>query len=214
MHALSLENGPFEIAGALFFLGAGVLFLAAAFKVKRLEETRHLTRKAAFVLLGVFALVSFGEEINWGQNVFGMKTPGFLEEINAQKELNIHNLKMFYYWDENREGKTGWRLAFTAKSLFTYFWIFYCFIIPLLFSVVRPVRRLIDKIDLPVVPLWIGALFLINYEVKKAIPHYRPLQRQNNIEEVFECVIAFLFMLAAWYFLRDSGQGKNSARNP
>ena len=207
LHSLSLESGPFEIAGAVFFLAAAVLFFFSAHRVKDLDDGRHLTRRLTFFFLGVFALCAFGEEINWGQHIFGIQTPGFLEKINAQKELNIHNLKVFYYWKDNREGKTGWELAFTAKSLFTYFWMVYCFLVPLVVALVKPVRRLIGRIDIPVIPLWIGVLFLINYEVKKVIPHYRVLQRQNDIEEIFECIIAFLFMLAAWALLKKSAKG-------
>ena len=46
---------------------------------------------AAFVGLGFLLLA--GEEISWAQRIFDIETPSTLERINAQKELNLHNLR-------------------------------------------------------------------------------------------------------------------------
>lgn len=42
------------------------------------------------VTLGLFFLV--GEELSWGQRIFGWATPQALEEVNKQKETNLHNI--------------------------------------------------------------------------------------------------------------------------
>jgi hypothetical protein len=36
----------------------------------------------------------FGEEISWGQYIFGFEPPKLMEEINAQQELNLHTLNL------------------------------------------------------------------------------------------------------------------------
>jgi hypothetical protein len=36
--------------------------------------------------------VAAGEEISWGQRVFGLETPAALSEANVQDETNLHNL--------------------------------------------------------------------------------------------------------------------------
>jgi hypothetical protein len=44
-------------------------------------------------LLAALAMVfTAGEEISWGQRIFGWLTPGALEDINNQGETNIHNI--------------------------------------------------------------------------------------------------------------------------
>lgn len=44
-----------------------------------------------------FALVFVcGEEISWGQRMFGIQSPGFFVEHNVQKEINLHNLYIFH----------------------------------------------------------------------------------------------------------------------
>jgi hypothetical protein len=48
------------------------------------------------VLYALFALVLFfvaGEEISWGQRIFGVSTPQWFMKRNYQHELNLHNLK-------------------------------------------------------------------------------------------------------------------------
>ena len=33
-----------------------------------------------------------GEEISWGQRIFGFATPDFLMHLNEQKEFTVHNI--------------------------------------------------------------------------------------------------------------------------
>jgi hypothetical protein len=52
--------------------------------------------KLCAVLYSLFALVLFfmaGEEISWGQRIFGVSTPPWFMKRNYQHELNIHNLR-------------------------------------------------------------------------------------------------------------------------
>ncbi len=46
---------------------------------------------SALAACGFFLLA--GEEISWGQRVFGLATPAELERMNGQGELNVHNLR-------------------------------------------------------------------------------------------------------------------------
>lgn len=45
-----------------------------------------------YLVAGIALLVITGEEISWGQRIFGWETPEALEEANRQEETNIHNL--------------------------------------------------------------------------------------------------------------------------
>ncbi len=63
--------------------------------------TRHLRSsqaelpgwaKAAGWLLVVLAILAAGEEISWGQRVFGFSTGETMQNLNLQKETNLHNL--------------------------------------------------------------------------------------------------------------------------
>jgi hypothetical protein len=47
---------------------------------------------AVFLLAAGAALFVAGEEISWGQRIFGWETPESLAELNRQGETNIHNI--------------------------------------------------------------------------------------------------------------------------
>lgn len=70
-----------------FVIGAGL----AALAVVRLRRQWKLA--AAFAAIFAFACVfSAGEEISWGQRLFGWGTPPALSEINHQDETTVHNI--------------------------------------------------------------------------------------------------------------------------
>ncbi|MFQ6113382.1 MAG: hypothetical protein ACE5NG_04735 [bacterium] len=74
-----------------------VLFYAIAF-VFCIMNTRHLLNSGQkriallylFVAFGLFFMV--GEELNWGQRIFGWSTPESFALIHKQKETNLHNI--------------------------------------------------------------------------------------------------------------------------
>lgn len=80
------EDGPVEWAGFAGFLVGALALLAAA--------RRQPDRRAAVALLlgGLGLLVVAGEEISWGQRLFGLETPVALAEANTQDELTLHNV--------------------------------------------------------------------------------------------------------------------------
>lgn len=73
----------------LAFAAAGVFALWTSARVRRGPDRFAAN---AFLLLGLALLWVAGEEISWGQRIFGIATPESLEEINRQSELNIHNI--------------------------------------------------------------------------------------------------------------------------
>ncbi len=84
---LAAEDGPFEWATAAF------LFLGAVICAMRVRLPRKTRLFAVISALG--ALVLFfgaGEEISWGQRVFGWDSGEFWVENNDQAETNLHNL--------------------------------------------------------------------------------------------------------------------------
>ncbi|WP_411032426.1 hypothetical protein [Spongiimicrobium sp. 3-5] len=87
------EEGFIEGFAALFFLVASVVFLITSFKIKK-SDLLHLKGKKATIALIALSLVSFyifGEEISWGQHIFGWDSFGIFEKYNFQAETNMHN---------------------------------------------------------------------------------------------------------------------------
>jgi len=75
-----------------FFLSASIVYFLT------LKYRSAMSRKAVyyFILMGLFLFVCTGEEISWGQRIFGFETPGVISVINEQKEFNLHNLELEY----------------------------------------------------------------------------------------------------------------------
>ena len=83
--ALLLE-GPVEYLAASLFGISGLLMFIIAF------QTRSTGKRRLFISCGIILIVITGEELSWGQHIFGFQTPGWLENVNAQSEINFHNL--------------------------------------------------------------------------------------------------------------------------
>jgi hypothetical protein len=101
-------------------------------------------------------------------------------------ELNVHNLA-----------------GMKVESLFSLFWFSYAFIIPLLVRLSRPVAAFLNRINLPVMPLWIGALFPVNYLVSKLLEPYFSGTETNFPIEAKEFVFAMLFLAAGVSLVRE-----------
>jgi len=44
-----------------------------------------------FLILSIGFAFIFGEEISWGQRIFGIETPEYISQYNKQNEINLHN---------------------------------------------------------------------------------------------------------------------------
>ena len=85
-HALSGEDHWVENLTAVWFLLAGLLLFITA-----LPE-RSLFRRCVYILGGMAMVFAAGEEISWGQRIFGFATPDFLMPLNVQQEFTVHNI--------------------------------------------------------------------------------------------------------------------------
>ena len=84
--ALCREDYWVENLTAVWFLLAGLLLFAAAW------AERSLLRRCVYILGGVAMVFAAGEEISWGQRIFGFATPDFLMPLNMQQEFTVHNI--------------------------------------------------------------------------------------------------------------------------
>ncbi len=84
-HALTLEDSWVESLTAVWFLLAGFLLFVTAWM------ERGFSRRCVYILGGMAMLFVAGEEISWGQRIFGFETPDFLMTLNQQEEITVHN---------------------------------------------------------------------------------------------------------------------------
>ena len=84
--ALTREDSWVENLTVVWFLLAGLLLFGTA-----LVE-RSFFRRCVYILGGLAMVFAAGEEISWGQRLFGFATPDFLMPLNEQKEFTVHNI--------------------------------------------------------------------------------------------------------------------------
>ena len=81
------EDGVMETAGAAGFILGGIVLFLAGVRVRRLMPALS----AVIFLLAFTGLVVGGEEISWGQRLFGWQSQGVFADSNIQQETNLHN---------------------------------------------------------------------------------------------------------------------------
>ncbi len=163
-----------------------VLFLAASAgiavwrAVKGWQAGRKL-ETLTWVLLAFLFFFAAGEEISWGQRIFGLETPEYFIDKNLQKEINLHNLVV--------GGVKVNKLIFS--QLLTVAMIFYFLVLRLLAEKTKFFNRIVSATGLPL-PRWehtvalvIGTLLVSQYNMVKA----------GEMREILFALVFFLVFL-------------------
>jgi hypothetical protein len=206
-HDLRVEDGPIENLGAMFLLIASILYGVCFLRSSRLEKDTGSTQSKKnyiYLFFTVLFFIGFGEEISWGQRLVGWETPQLFQEINGQKETNIHNLKVL---DKG---------ILRPDVLFFLFWFSYCLILPLVDKYFVESRKYTSRFGLPVPPLWIGYLLLTNFIIY-LIPQFFSSDWKSTyninaaFREIMESNASFVFAVLAFHELKNQSVAKNES---
>jgi hypothetical protein len=208
--ALAVEDGFIETVGAIAFLLAAVAFFASYANSSGLRNNFggfRTQRNVFYFLLGILFLICFGEEVSWGQRFVNWNTPGWLEAINLQGETNLHNIEVFHGSKRDGTPRTGFADMLQMNRLFAIFWLIFCVVTPLAYKFSRRVRVWCEWIGLPIVPLWIGGLFIVHAMVFQLI--WTIVTQTNpgirfDINELKESNYAIIFLILAFWELRKT----------
>ena len=131
------ESGPIENLTVVALL-AGALVCGR--RAWRLSQRRFRRLPLALTALAVLFVVAAGEELSWGQRIFGIETPEFFQRHNIQHEMNLHNLVV--------KGVKINRLVFGTGLLIAV--VAYCAILPWGYRRWRWLRQIADTLAVPV----------------------------------------------------------------
>lgn len=191
------EDGVLETASALLLLMASVLSASVALRIGRQHQ-----RFRCHTMLAVLFFMMFGEEISWGQRIFGFSTPEGLATINVQNEVNLHNM-----------------FGYVFDHLFIVGFLVWAAAVPLLYHAFLPFRKLFLSVGLPVpsvglaVAMTAAALMIdpVVYRFLDPLPTLR-------LAEARETLSALSFFLLTWevsrHFPARAGANQRFASTP
>jgi len=175
-HEACLEDGPVEWGTAIGFFAAAIGFATAA----RRSRAHGGPSRALLVLGAIVALVFCGEELSWGQRVFGFATPEPVREVNQQGEFNVHNIGSLQH--------LKYSLLVATIGLVGV-------LLPLA-RLVAPLRAMLARLKLPIPPAGYVGLFLASLFFLRNAANWLHLIERNDPQEVGE--LFFAVALAAF----------------
>lgn len=90
-HLYFTEDSIFENITAINFFISSLVLAFVAYHLSKDKANRKIVPITIISLLALFFFVLGGEEISWGQRIFGWATPEIFSG-NVQHETNLHNL--------------------------------------------------------------------------------------------------------------------------
>jgi hypothetical protein len=187
---LTGEDGPVENLTALGFALAALGFGLAAWRAPALQQVGSAWARAATVCWALLMFLAMGEEISWGQRIFGIETPEAVARVNLQNELTIHNI-----------GAVNEFLGGTHRYLSIYM-LMTGLGIPL-FAQLHWGRSLFRVLRFPVLPWYYSALFVGAYLYAKyyrvwfPIPELQPANAPTEIRELLTAIGSAFFGIHA-----------------
>ncbi len=97
MFAFIAEDGIVEAGSAILLLFSSAYALKLALDSRIIDTDNTVLPKIVLILFALLFFLMAGEEISWGQRIFGLETPAALKEINVQGEINFHNLLGYFF---------------------------------------------------------------------------------------------------------------------
>ncbi|MEW6405583.1 MAG: hypothetical protein AB1649_27635, partial [Chloroflexota bacterium] len=197
------EDAFYEWLTPVYLLVGSIAFGVVFYRTWKSSPLKdNLLQKLALLgLTGVFLMAAF-EEISWGQRIVNFATPAFVEDVNAQREFTLHNLKFFQGDDAVLPLDFDQLAAIFALTLGLVIPVA-CAAIPRLGAFVRPI--------FPVLPIQFSALFAFNYGLQKVavrfLRAYPDLYDNTTrgvgaaVHEVREHNYALLLMIASIFFM-------------
>jgi hypothetical protein len=174
------EDGMIESLTVVFLLVACLLSALLAYRWSHLRA-----RLIVHSLLAFLFFVMAGEEISWGQRIFGLDTPEVIKQVNVQGEINLHNL-----------------LGYFSDHIFIVAIFLYGVVLPGLTHFNLFCRKLFDLLGLPVASMGLAIGFFIASLIHSWVIH-RFIEppfgfRVGELRELVTVLALMLLMVETW----------------
>jgi hypothetical protein len=186
------EDGWVEYLTTLFLFAGSVVFAVNGIKAIRLKNTKQVVFNVLMFLMFVFGT---GEEISWGQRLFGIESGDFFLEKNYQGETNLHNLEV---------GGIDLNILIFSQLMFIVL-AFYFVFLALLAWKSKMIRKLVIDFGVPIPRLHHTIVLLVT---NAAIPVFIGMKKESELHELALTGILLLVFLNPAKTIRDTVIGK------
>jgi len=178
------EDGVIEYLTASFLLFASIKLFFLFLKIFK----KYSVFNFGLLSYSLVLFFGFGEEISWGQRIFGIQSPSFFSENNFQGEINIHNM-MVMGVDLNR-----WIFTYVLVLIFT----FYFLITPIMYYKNKFPKTIVNRFSFLIPNYLYSSIFLITTLIIN-------LNLAEKVSEVWECSFAVTIFFICFNSLNKKG---------
>ena len=175
----ALEDGPIENISAVLFGLACVGFIVMMFRSPLIKEGKGWHRYLFLIGWALLMFVFCGEEISWGQRIFGFGAPDAVAAANVQNEFNLHNLEI---------------LQTPKYRLLSLLMLFTGVVFPVA-ALFKSARSLFQRLVFPVLPMAYSGLFIFSYLYGKLYYDRVPGDAATEVRELLLALGIFAFAL-------------------
>jgi len=179
-----MEDGVIEYLTASFLLFASIKLFFLFLKIYK----KYSVFNFGLLSYSLVLFFGFGEEISWGQRIFGIQSPSFFSENNFQGEINIHNM-MVMGVDLNR-----WIFTYVLVLIFT----FYFLITPIMYYKNKFPKTIVNRFSFLIPNYLYSSIFLITTLIIN-------LNLAEKVSEVWECSFAVTIFFICFNSLNKKG---------
>ncbi len=172
------EDGFIEYGTAIMLLCISILSFS---RLIHLWNKTPLLWKIGTLGFAIIFLFGAGEEISWGQRLFGWESSEYFIKNNLQQETNLHNMMV---------GETKINKLIFTQILISVL-VVYLLILPILFRKIGAVEKLVNTFAVPIVQ-WSHTIAFVVFTVLLA---FIPSHKNPEIHELALGVIFFLIFI-------------------
>ena len=180
------EDGLYESCAALACLfGSIISFIAFYYS----NSNGRVKRNFWIFLFALALLFLAGEEISWGQRLFGFEIPAKILQSNFQNEFNFHNTKFF----QSRNN--------FLSEIVTHLLIGYLLVLPLGLTIFPTFQKAFVKIRIPI-PSFLVSFIVLSIKITRSI-NYKTIYGSNysrdyiHLGEASESLLELCLLLVA-----------------
>ena len=190
VYSITREDGLIENLTAVFYMIALIFSFISIFKGKPI-----------FLPLtwAILCFIFLGEETSWFQRVFDFSVPT-VENINAQNEFNLHNLKIFE-GGSLLDNPITLKTFVNSQNLFRMGFFGYFILLPLITSW-ENIKNIFLKLGYHKPSnAFTLALFLIFFLSFSLAIHAQKINLRSSLSEIREMLYAFFIMAYTIYYI-------------